>query len=120
MNSSDLPLTRAMGVRPHAANRSGIGVPRIRRPETRPAPARPAPDREKRILDLRQFAHLGETEVVARRVAETRVDSVGPLFGLLDELDAASLQLLVGSLDIVGGEEDRAGKPFPHQGFDLL
>src|SRR5947208_15827442 len=57
------------------------------------------------FLDLGQFAHLGETEVVTRRVAESRVDSVGPLFGLLDEVDAASLQLLVRSLDIVGGEE---------------
>src|SRR2546430_17644736 len=65
------------------------------------------------FLDLRQFAHLGETEVVARRVAETRANSVGPLFGLLDELDAASLQLLAGSLDIVGAEVDPAGKPLP-------
>ena len=58
--------------------------------------------------------------MVARRVAEARVDPVRPLLGLLDELDAPSLQLLVGRPAVVGRQEDGSGEPLPHQLAHLI
>jgi hypothetical protein len=46
--------------------------------------------------------------VVSRRVAEAGVDAVQLLRRLLQELDAAALQLLVAGLDVVRGEEEAA------------
>jgi hypothetical protein len=59
-----------------------------------------------------QLPHFGEPNVVARGVAERRVDPVRPLLGLLDELEAAALQLLVRRMDVVGREETVPAKPF--------
>ena len=65
-------------------------------------------------------AHLGEPERVARRVVEARVDAVGALLGLLGELDAARLELLVVRAHVVGGEEERAGEALGGEVEDLL
>src|SRR3954463_9300261 len=56
---------------------------------------------------VRQLPHLRQADVVAGRVAEGGVDAVGPLLGRVDELEAAGLELLVGGLAVVRGEEDR-------------
>src|SRR4051794_1579824 len=74
-----------------------------------------SPARSPSRSDLRQVPELGQAEVVARRVAEGRVDSVGPLLGRVHELHPARLELLVGGPDVVSGEEDRAGKALRHQ-----
>src|SRR3954449_1506963 len=71
-------------------------------------------------LDGGDLAHLGQAEVVARRVAEAAVDSVGPLLGRLVELDAAGLERLVIAVDVVGGEEDGPGGALGHEGAHLL
>src|SRR5215207_7959003 len=68
----------------------------------------------------RDLAPLREPDVVAGRVAERRVDPVRPLLGLLDELDAAALELLVGSAAVVGRQEDRPGGALRRQALDLL
>jgi Protein of unknown function (DUF4242) len=64
--------------------------------------------------DRGQLPHLSEPDVVARGVAERRVDPVGPLLGLLDELDTAPFQLLVRRMHVVGGEEDCSGEALRH------
>src|SRR5438105_11338127 len=71
--------------------------------------AEPAPDCDV-PLEGRQLPHLGEPDVVARRVVECRVDSVRALFRLLDEIDTPVFQLLIGGLAVVGRKEDRAGE----------
>src|SRR4051812_16646352 len=63
---------------------------------------------------------LREAQVVARRVAERRVDAVRTLLGRIDELDAAALELLVGRPAVVGGEEDGAGRTLARELLDLL
>jgi hypothetical protein len=45
--------------------------------------------------------------VVARGITERRVDPIGALLGLLDELDAPAPELLVGGVAVAGREEDR-------------
>jgi hypothetical protein len=54
--------------------------------------------------------HLGEADAVSGGIAEAGVDAVGALLRGFGEFDAAPLQLLVGRLAIVCGEEDRAGQ----------
>ena len=73
-----------------------------------------------RFRRRRQLRHLGEPERVARRVVEARVDAVGALLGLLGELDAARLELLVVRAHVVGGEEERAGEALGREVEDLL
>src|SRR6266545_3375623 len=51
---------------------------------------------------------LDDAEVVARGIAERRVDAVRPPRRLLGELDPARLHLLVGGLAVVGRQEDPA------------
>src|ERR687898_2624786 len=51
---------------------------------------------------------LDHAEIVPRLVAEAGVDSVRLLNGLLQEVDAAALELLVRGLDVIGREEEPA------------
>src|SRR3954452_24768248 len=64
---------------------------------------------------VRELPDLREPEAVARRVAEAGVDAVGPLLGLLGELDAAALEQLDVGVDVVGGQEDRSGEALAHE-----
>src|SRR5919197_6471227 len=57
---------------------------------------------------------LGEPDVVPRRVAERGVDPVRALLRRLHELHPAALELLVGSVDVVCGQEDRPGASLGH------
>src|SRR5437588_8011982 len=56
--------------------------------------------------DARQLPGLGQPDAVPRRVAKRRVDAVGTLLRLLDELHATTLELLVRQAAILGREED--------------
>ena len=62
---------------------------------------------------------LHQADGVARRVAEGGVDAVGALRGLLAELDAAALELLVAGPAVVGREEQAAGGALGHQSRSL-
>src|SRR5207247_8535558 len=66
---------------------------------------RPAADRLLRLV---------HPDLVARRVAETGVDTVGLLRGLLEELHAAGLELLVAGPAVVRGEEQAARGALRH------
>jgi hypothetical protein len=68
-----------------------------------------------RGLDAGELAYLRQPDVVARRIAESRIDPVGTVLRLLDELDSAALELLEVSMDVVGGQEDRSGESLRHQ-----
>src|SRR5690348_6818919 len=57
---------------------------------------------------IRYRLDLGQPPVVAERVAETGVDAVEPLRGLLDELHAPGLELLVALVAVVGDEPAHA------------
>src|SRR5881628_39739 len=71
-------------------------------------------------LSGRELPHLGQPEAVAGGIAKPCVDSVRPLLGLLGELDAASLELLVGGPAILCGEEDRPREARRHQASHLV
>ena len=91
----------------HVANGARCGLARWHRRWCHPAARRPS-------------AQLGEPHLIAREVPESRVDAVRLLGGLLRELDAAGLELLVGRLDIVGGEEEPACGALRHERLELL
>src|SRR4051794_22810886 len=67
-----------------------------------------------------RYLPLHHPEVVAGRVAEAGVDAVRLLRRLLQELDAALLELVVALLDVVGGEEEAARRALGEQVVDLL
>ena len=71
---------------------------------------RPASARRSRPPSLR-LAPQRHAHLVARRIAETRVDAVRLLRRLLLELYPAALQLLIRPLDVVGGEEGPLATP---------
>src|SRR4051794_35339828 len=73
-----------------------------------------------RLSNRCRLPDLGETEAVARRITESRVDAVGAFLGLLGELDAAALELLIGGVDVVGREEDRPREALRHEAPHLL
>src|SRR5215207_488300 len=60
---------------------------------------------------------LDQPERVAGRVAEAGIDAVGTFGGLLGELDAAGLELLVGGPAVLGPEDEAARSALRH---DLL
>src|SRR4051794_37085085 len=82
---------------------TGRGRPPVGRARAQAGRARPRTSEGGELADLR------EAQMVARGIAEGRVDAVGPLLGLVHELDAARLELLVGRVDVVRGQEDRPG-----------
>src|SRR5262249_30464695 len=89
-----------------AATRSGpgISVP----PSTFEAASRRMPRCRRSTgveLDARELANLRQPDVVSGGVAERGVDPVGLFLGLVDELDAAALQLVEVGADVVGREE---------------
>ena len=82
--------------RPHHRGRRAAAPADRRRRARDAADARRPRGRERRALQaIACSVHLGEPERVARRVVEAGVDAVGALLGLLGELDAARLELLV-------------------------
>src|SRR4029079_19277530 len=86
------------------AARSRCTAPRARGRGSAPA-SRSRPELL-RLVEPGELLDLREPDVVARRVAEARVDAVRTVLGLVDELDAAALELLVGGAAVVRGEEE--------------
>ena len=119
------PQRRARGRgrlrRPHHRGRGAAALPDRGRRARHEAHARRTRGRQRRPASgERLLVHLGEPERVARRVVEAGVDPVRALLGLLGELDAAGLELLVGRTAVLGGEEDGAGEPLGGEVEDLL
>src|SRR6266511_175138 len=101
--------------RPYRDALAGSDEKRTDRGSARPPAEQPAGQRECNYLP--QLHHSG---LVARGVAEPRVDPVGLLVRLLLELDTTALELLVGGLDVVGGEEEAAGGTLRNERLELL
>src|ERR1035441_5177894 len=62
-------------------------------------------------------AQLSHPDVVAKRVAQTEVDAVGLLGGLLGDLEALRRQLVIRRAGIGGGEEKVRSRPAAGEQF---
>src|SRR5438094_6025912 len=72
------------------------------------------------VVLLRLRRRLREAQEVAEGVAEAAIDAVRPLRGLLRELDALRLELVVGPAAVVGREEQvPAGRALRDEVADL-